>query len=263
MFQKEINIFFTSLMFFTRIPVPSFKNYDESDLNKCTRYFPLVGILVGAISFFAFYCSAFLFPISISVIFSLLAGVLVTGAFHEDGFADCFDGFGGGWSKSKILDIMKDSRLGTYGTVALIFLFLLKFFALSTLVERFQDNWLSIFLIFITYHSLARLTGISVSFLLPYSREDENSKSKPLAKSFSWKEVVGSMIFGLLPFCFLIADISIYFLAAIPVLVLLILYSKYYFNKWIEGFTGDCLGCVEQFAEVFILLTGIAVCKFM
>ena len=145
MLQKEIRIFLTSLMFFTRVPIPSFKDYSEDDLNKCTRYFPLVGILVGSISFLAFYLSSLLFPTSISIAFSLLAGILVTGAFHEDGFADCFDGFGGGWSKSKILDIMKDSRLGTYGTVALIFLFLLKFYALSTIVERFQDNWFSIF----------------------------------------------------------------------------------------------------------------------
>jgi adenosylcobinamide-GDP ribazoletransferase len=250
-------------MFFTRIPVPSFKDYNEDDLNKCTRYFPLVGIFVGGISFLVFYLSSLLFPTSISVVFSLLAGVLVTGAFHEDGFADCFDGFGGGWSKSKILDIMKDSRLGTYGTVALIFLFLLKFYALSAIVERFQDNWFSIFVIFITYHSLGRLAGISVSFLLPYSREDATSKSKPLAKSFSWKEVLGSALFGLLPFVFLLADISIYFLTAIPVLMILVLYSKYYFNKWIDGFTGDCLGCVEQFAEVFILLSFIAGCKFL
>lgn len=260
--KKEFSIFLTTLMFFTRIPVPSFKNYDEENLNKCTRYFPLVGILVGTISFLVYWLSAFLFPNAIAVILSLVAGVLVTGAFHEDGFADVFDGFGGGWTKTKILDIMKDSRLGTYGTVALIFMFGLKFYALLSIVDFYQGNLLILFLIFITYHALARTTGITVSFLLPYSREDENSKSKPLAKSFSWKEVLGALFFGFLPFIFLV-QYSWYFLSIIPVLGILILYAKYYFNKWIDGFTGDCLGAVEQFAEVFILLNIIAVWKFM
>ncbi|QIG88388.1 adenosylcobinamide-GDP ribazoletransferase [Chryseobacterium sp. POL2] len=260
--KREFHIFLTALMFFTRIPIPSFKNYDEKLLNQCTRYFSLVGILVGAISFLAFALSSFLFPTEIAVIWSLVAGVLVTGAFHEDGFADVFDGFGGGWTKTKILDIMKDSRLGTYGTVALIFLFGLKVYTLTTFINFAKGDWLFIFAGFICYHALARTAGITLSFLIPYSREDATSKSKPLAKSFTWKEVFGAYIFGCFSLIFLVT-FSLHFLATIPVLMLLIIYSKYYFNKWIDGFTGDCLGAVEQFAEIFILLTIIAVCQYI
>ncbi|WP_374329312.1 adenosylcobinamide-GDP ribazoletransferase [Soonwooa sp.] len=260
--KREFHIFLTALMFFTRIPIPSFKNYDEKLLNQCTRYFSLIGILVGSISFLAFWISSLFFSVEIAIIFSFVAGILTTGAFHEDGFADVFDGFGGGWTKTKILDIMKDSRLGTYGTVALLLMFALKFYALLKFVEFANTDWFLIFVGFICYHTLARTAGITLSFLIPYSREDASSKSKPLAVSYTWKEVFGAYFFGCLTLLFLVS-FSLYFFAIIPILMMLVMYAKYYFNKWIDGFTGDCLGTVEQFAEVFILLTIVAVCRYI
>ena len=260
--KKEFHIFLTSVMFFTRIPLPFFKTYDESYMNQCSRYFPLIGILLGSISFLFYWVGALLFGTEIAIILSLVAGILTTGAFHEDGFADAFDGFGGGWDKAKILDIMKDSRLGTYGTVAIILLLGVKYLALLKIIEYFNQDVKIIFLIFISYHALARTTGIFLSFLLPYSRDDESSKSKPLAKSFSWKEVVGSLVFGLIPFGILLSVSPLFGIIILP-LIILLMYSKYYFNKWIDGYTGDCLGAVEQFAEVFILLSIIAICQFI
>src|SRR5699024_10998237 len=121
--KKQFHIFLTTLPFFTRIPVPGFKGFNEDYLNKSNRYFPLIGYLVGGLSFLGFWGASYLFPTSIAVITSLIIGVLTTGAFHEDGFGDVFDGFGGGWTKLRILEIMKDSRLGTYGMAALILLF--------------------------------------------------------------------------------------------------------------------------------------------
>lgn len=260
--KKQVLIFLTTLTFFTRIPVPGFKGFNEEFLNKSNRYFPIIGYLVGGVSFLVFWGASYLFPTSIAVIASLVTGVLTTGAFHEDGFGDVFDGFGGGWTKLRILEIMKDSRLGTYGMAALILLFLLKVCALSALANYFSGDWARLALIFITYHALARTTGISLSFFIPYSREDATSKSKPVTKSFTWKEVVGALFFGLLPFCFLLSY-SLTYLIILPILGLLLWYSRYYFKKWIDGFTGDCLGAVEQFAELFILLTLLALCNFM
>ncbi len=260
--KKEFQIFCTTLLFFTRIPIKPMQGFDKSLLNKCTRYFPLVGYLVGIASVFVFWAAQQFWPPEIAIILSIVTGILITGSFHEDGFGDVFDGFGGGWTKPRILEIMKDSRLGTYGTVALIFMFLLKFYALLSIVEHYTDNWTLIAIIFITYHALARTTAITLSFILPYSREDATSKSKPLATHFTWKEVVGALFFGLVPLAFLL-QFSWYFLWIIPVLSLLLLYSKYYFNKWIDGFTGDCLGAIEQFAELFILLSIMGLWKFI
>lgn len=261
--KEEIKIFFTALMFYTRIPCP--KNIDHSPeyINKATRYFPLIGWIVGSISFFVFWLSSYLFDLQISVLISIIAGILVTGAFHEDGLADVFDGFGGGWTKAKILDIMKDSRVGAYGVIALIFLFALKYFSLTHLISKInQPNYLYIALLFITYHSLARLTAINIVFTSQYSRDDETSKSKPIAKAHSSTEIVGAYFFGLLPLIalsFLQWKLS---LVIVP-LVVLYYYSKSYFNKWIDGYTGDCLGAVEQMAECVCLLTFLALWKFM
>ncbi len=261
--KEEIKIFFTALMFYTRIPCP--KNIDHSPeyINKATRYFPLIGWIVGLISFVTFWLSSYLFDVSISILFSLIAGVLVTGAFHEDGLADVSDGFGGGWTKPKILDIMKDSRVGAYGAIALIFLFALKFYSLSNLLTKLHiENYFFIALLFISYHSLSRLTAINIVFTSQYSRDDETSKAKPIAKAHSYKEIIGAYFFGLIPLiavCFF----KIKFCFVIIPLVILFYFSKRYFNKWIDGYTGDCLGAVEQIAECVCLLTFVALWKFI
>jgi adenosylcobinamide-GDP ribazoletransferase len=261
--KEELRIFFTALMFYTRIPCP--KNIDHSPeyINKATRYFPLIGWIVGAISFVVFYLSLFLFDINVAVLFSLIAGILTTGAFHEDGLADVFDGFGGGWTKTKILEIMKDSRVGAYGVIALIFLFGIKYLSLNGLLLKIdRTNYLHIALIFISYHSLARFTAINIVFTSQYSREDETSKAKPIAKAHSYKEIIGAYFFGLLPLlvlCFMNWKFSI---VLFP-LFLLYFFSKRYFQKWIDGYTGDCLGATEQLAECVTLLTYLALWKFM
>ncbi|MCH2231825.1 MAG: adenosylcobinamide-GDP ribazoletransferase [Crocinitomicaceae bacterium] len=261
--KEEIKIFFTALMFYTRIPCP--KNIDHSPdyINKATRYFPLIGWIVGAISYLAFWLSSYAFDTNIAVFFSLIAGVLVTGAFHEDGLADVFDGFGGGWTKEKILEIMKDSRVGAFGAIALIFLFALKYLALNNLFVKIDtEDSVLIALIFMAYHSLSRLTAINIVFTSHYSREDENSKAKPIAKTHSYKEIVGAYFFGLLPLftlCFYQWKYTLVLLS----LFALYYFSKRYFEKWINGYTGDCLGAVEQIAECICLLTFLASWKFI
>ena len=129
--KKEIAVFLTAIMFFTRIPCP--KNIDHSPeiLTKSSRYFSLVGIIVGFFGALVFYVSELLFNDTISILLSMSGTIWITGAFHEDGFADVCDGFGGGWTKEKILTIMKDSRVGTYGIVGLGLLLAIKFNALS------------------------------------------------------------------------------------------------------------------------------------
>ena len=150
----------------------------------------IVQVMIGIMSFF---------QTVLTLILAIIASILTTGAFHEDGFADVCDGFGGGWTKEKILMIMKDSAIGAYGAIGLVLLFLLKFKLLSESILLFTNNILLIFLLFISAHSLTRLAAISIIFTHEYSREDASSKSKPIAKQYTWKEVFGSFIFGLIP----------------------------------------------------------------
>lgn len=249
-------------MFYTRIPCPSTTDHNPDYINKATRYFPLIGWIVGAISFLFYWASSFLFDTNIAIIFSMTAGVLTTGAFHEDGLADVFDGFGGGWTKEKILDIMKDSRVGAYGAIAIVFLLLLKFVGLSNLVATKQFSNFQVLILFLTYHSLARLAAINIVFTSLYSRDDETSKVKPIAKTHSLVEILGAYFFGLLPL-FILAFFNILFLIILLPLLLLVFFARQYFIKWIDGYTGDCLGAVEQLAELLIILTFVALCKYL
>ena len=117
--RRQIELLLTAVMFYTRIPCPAWVGHSEELLNKATIYFPVMGWVVGGVAGAVYWAAARLFGADVGLLLSIIASVLLTGAFHEDGFADMCDGFGGGWTREKILLIMKDSRLGTYGAVGL------------------------------------------------------------------------------------------------------------------------------------------------
>lgn len=262
--KKELHIFFTCLMFYTRIPCPKNIDHNPDYLNKATRYFPLIGWIVGGISFLAFYLFSLFLSTETAVIFAIIASILTTGAFHEDGFADVCDGFGGGWTKEKILMIMKDSAIGAYGAIGLVVLFLLKFKLLSESISLFanENSYLLIFLLFISAHALSRLAAISIIFTHEYSRDDASSKSKPIAKKHTWKEISGSFFFGLIPlFVFSFFQYK-FLLALIPVFIMRYFLARY-FQKWIDGYTGDCLGATQQVCEVVYYLSILLLWKFI
>lgn len=260
--KKELHIFFTCLMFYTRIPCPKNISHDPEYLNKATRYFPLIGWIVGSISFVAFYVSSLFLSTETAVILAIITSILTTGAFHEDGFADVCDGFGGGWTKEKILMIMKDSAIGAYGAIGLVLLFLLKFKLLSESVLLFSSEKYLVFLLFISAHSLSRLAAISIIFTHQYSRDDASSKSKPIAKNHSWKEVLGSFFFGLIPLLALSYFQYKILLVLIPVFLTRYFLARY-FQKWIDGYTGDCLGATQQVCEVVYYLSILFIWKFI
>ena len=259
--KKEIKFFFTALMFYTRIPCPSNIDHSEEALNKATRYFSLIGWIVGGISFLIFQVCSILFNQPIAVVISLITGILITGAFHEDGFADVVDGFGGGWNKKQILDIMKDSRIGAFGTISITLILLLKYIVLNSLFLNTEKWWINL-LIFISYHSLARLTSINIVFISKYAREDANSKAKPIAKTIGIYEIIGAYFFGLLPLLALV-NYNLTFIYVLIPLSFICFYSKKYFEKWLDGYTGDCLGAVEQLAECVCLLSYLTLWKFI
>lgn len=264
--KKELHIFFTCLMFYTRIPCPKNIDHNPDYLNKATRYFPFIGWIVGSISFLFFYISSLFLSIESAVILAIIASVLTTGAFHEDGFADVCDGFGGGWTKEKILLIMKDSAIGAYGAIGLVLLFLLKFKLFSESISIFQlesyYGLLKIFLLFISAHSVSRLAAISIIFTHEYSRDDVSSKSKPIAKNHTWKEISGSFFFGLVPLIAFSYFHYQFLFALIPVFIMRYFLARY-FQKWIDGYTGDCLGATQQVCEVVYYLSILFLWKFI
>lgn len=260
--KKELDIFFTAVMFYTRIPCPKNITHDPDYLNKATRYFPLIGWIVGLISGIVFIAFSQILPVTIAVLLSMIASILTTGAFHEDGFADVCDGFGGGWTKEKILKIMKDSAIGAYGAIGILLLLVLKYTVLVEVLVM-QSNPIVIVLIFITAHAVSRWTAATIIFTHNYVREDELSKSKPIAKSSSMKELIGATCFGLVPFLILAMYLDLKIVFAFLPLYFTRWYLARYFKKWIGGYTGDCLGATQQVCEVVFYISILALWKFI
>ena len=125
--NKEWNIFKTALLFFTRIPVGRHSDWNQEYVDKATSYLPVIGLLVGGFGGLVFFGASCIFPQTVAIVLSMMATVLLTGAFHEDGFCDVCDGFGGGYTKEQRLSIMKDSRSGAYAVIGATLLLLLKF----------------------------------------------------------------------------------------------------------------------------------------
>ncbi len=248
-----LKLFFTALMFYTRIPCPSWVDHSEDALNRSTIFFPLIGIIVGTIGCGAYLLGSFGLPAELAIIVTMFATVWTTGAFHEDGLADVCDGFGGGWNKTKILDIMKDSRLGTYGSVGLFFVLITKFFALKSLfgIEQLTNA----LLMYVAAHSLSRFAAMTFIHSHQYVRENDDAKAKPVAKKLSNTDLFIGAMFGLAPLMVLVLYTQTWFFAVVILPVFLVKWRLgIFFKKWIGGYTGDCLGATQQLTELTIYL---------
>ncbi|HEY3431443.1 MAG TPA: adenosylcobinamide-GDP ribazoletransferase [Rhodocyclaceae bacterium] len=252
MLQQELRIFFTALGFFTRLPVPAWVGHSAEGLNQAPRYLPLVGILVGLLSVIVTELAAVFLPVSVAVVLSMAATLWLTGALHEDGFADVCDGFGGGWDKEKILVIMKDSRVGSYGAIGIALLLLLKF---QILVEvdasgELYDqlligNMTALPFALVAGHAVSRLAAVALMTGLDYARED--GKAAPLAHRPGPATSFVAAVFGLIP-CLLLPRGPV--LVALSLVVVVTVLAGRYFRKHIGGYTGDCLGATQQLTEV-------------
>lgn len=240
--KQQWRYFLVALMFFTRIPV-RIEAFQESDLNHASRFFPLIGILVGAFAAIVYWLASQLVPQEIAVIASMISSILLTGAFHEDGLADAVDGLGGGLGKEQVLTIMQDSRIGSYGAIALVLTLLLKFQVLIHITPVFLP------LIMVAAHALSRFAAVLVMFTQPYVRPQ--GKSKPLATQLSTSELMQAALFGLAPLLLLPPR---YLLALVAVAILWAWFSLT-LKKRLGGYTGDCLGAMQQLTEITFYLS--------
>lgn len=257
--KREVRFFFTALMYFTRIPCPNWIGYSPSQLAMSRTYFPVIGYVVALLCFVVYALMALVLPNTISVVLSMCAGVFVTGAFHEDGFADVCDSFGGGYGKKQILTIMKDSRVGAYGAIGMMLILLLKFQVLVAL----SDFGLWVFaMALLLAHSASRLAASYAVQMREYVQDIDQSKIKPIAiESLSGKRMMLGWLVVLLPLValMLIVDVTVIFVLALPVACFLALLA--YFTRHIGGYTGDCLGTIQQVCEVALYLGVLVVCR--
>ncbi len=257
--KNEWVYFWTALMFFTRIPIPFKLPYSSEIMNKSQKYYSWVGIVVGLITALSYYVFQVLLNENIAIVLSMITSVFLTGAFHEDGFTDVCDSFGGGYGKEKIMTIMKDSRIGAYGTIGIALLLLLKF---VTLVEIANKQSLLFFIFIIIFaHSLSRFIAGTAIYTHAYVRDIDTSKIKPIAAEAL---PLSSLIIGIVGFLIPIIVFQEWkYLLVLPVAYSSKMMLCAYFKKHIGGYTGDCLGTIQQVSEVVIYLTAVAIWKFI
>ena len=257
---QELRLFLTAVQFFTRIPAPRWVGHSSQQLDQAARYFPMVGWLVGALSATTLMLSSLVLPLSLAVGLSIAAGILITGAFHEDGLSDFADGMGGGYTREKALDIMKDSRVGAYGAISLIMVLLLKFQSLLFLCGTHSQIFAGAALI--AAHAISRLMAASLMLTQRYIRDDDSARAKPAAQRISPTSFTIALITGIAPLLILYATdgkpASIF--TATASALLMRIYLAWRLQKRLGGYTGDCLGAVQQLTELAFylgLLAGI------
>lgn len=255
--HDEFQLVLAALMFYTRLPVPNPVDYSESLLNKSRKYFPLVGILVGICAALVFVVANTIWNPSIATAISMAATILLTGAFHEDGFADSCDGLGGGWTQEQVLTIMKDSRVGTYAVVGLILIVLVKFLSLFSAAHTLP--LLSFSLMLIAAHALSRQLSSSIIERYDYVQDIDVSKVKPITD-----QRLGSAG-QLLSLGITAAPLIVLALFEPLAVVFAITFSVFaaavfirYCQKRIGGYTGDILGATQQICELVFYLAFLA-----
>ena len=244
--------FLNALRFMTIAPVPSSDAAAKPDwLSRCAKYFPVVGISVGLVSAAVLVLADAIWGPDISALFAVAASIAVTGALHEDGLADTADGFGGGWSVEKRLAIMKDSRIGAYGTLALVFGVALRVVALADM-----PLWGGAAAL-IAAHAAARITPALVMNALPYAGDTAAMKVSYADARISASDLCFALVVvvcALVPLAFvsMLSVISGLLLGAM-LSIAVVLWAR----RLIGGYTGDVLGAIEQMFEIGFLL-GVA-----
>ena len=247
-----MRLFLVALQFLTRLPV-RLERFEPAWLNDCVRHFPLVGALVGGVGAGVLAGAAHLWPAWVAAVLALAATVVLTGGFHEDGLADTFDALGGVVSRDKALTIMKDSRIGSYGALALGLSLLLRTALLAVLATR---PLLGAVAALLACHAFARAAAVGVMVSLPYGGDAEHAKAKPLALAVAPRNFGVALGWcGLLLVALAAGGVDLpRLLAAAGAAAVAALLMRQWLKRRLGGYTGDGLGATEQLAEVVVLL---------
>jgi len=270
--RRQAELFVVAVQFLTRLPVPALPGYQAQWLSSSARYFPVVGVLVGMVNVVVWWLAARVFTPAVSVGVMLAMSLLVTGAFHEDGFADACDGFGGGYTRERVLDIMKDSRIGAYGAIGIVMMLGLKWSTLTAMPAACLP------LMVVSAHMVSRWCATALIWRLPYVRVEADAKAKPFAHGQGGADWLLSGALGAVAVCaFALCAVAALggplpvhdalagalpfraCAAAVLTAAVITLLAGAYIRQRIGGYTGDCLGAVQQLSELGFLMTGVAV----
>ena len=251
--RREVRSLLTAVQYFTRVPVPVWVGHSAQQLAFATRYFPLVGVAVGTVGAATLWVGLLVLNPLIAALLSTIVTICLTGAFHEDGLADTFDSLGAS-SRERALEIMKDSRIGTFGVLALLLVVGLKVAALSALPTRNAMTAL------IAGHGLSRACAVLLAWRLPYVRLDDSARAKPVVERLRGVDVLIACSCGVLPL--LLPErraAALGFCGA----VLALLAMRRFVTRRFAGYTGDTLGATQQLCEVAFYLLLVAAWKWL
>jgi adenosylcobinamide-GDP ribazoletransferase len=238
-----------SLIFFTRLPFWRLHQPPKECYQSVVEHWPLTGWLTGGLMAATLWLGSLYLPYIIAVLLAVVVRLLVTGALHEDGLADFLDGFGGGGSdRARILAIMKDSHIGTYGVIGLIFYEFLLVAALYSL-PPLMAVWA-----ILAVNPFSKMVTAQLIMMMPYARREEEAKARVVYRKMSWQAGVSLAVQGLLPMVWFIyiMKVSWEVVIFIPCIVMYFLYMLIWHK--IHGYTGDCCGAVSLLVELTALL---------
>jgi adenosylcobinamide-GDP ribazoletransferase len=240
-----------AIQFLTRLPVPS-GPYEQDSLARAVKFFPIVGLLIGSGSLLLYRLLAPHLPLTIVALLVVIYLVAITGCLHEDGLADSVDAFGGGWEREKVLKIMHDSRIGTYGAASLALSLLARVLLIASLPRVQVAGYL------IVAPVLSRWTTLPLSFFLPPARERSKNHVDGQGARIANLTTVGSLVAGsLFTLVIMFAVLRIRALGPVLVSVGVTLITALYYKYRIGGITGDCFGATNQLAEIAVYLCGV------
>ena len=238
-----------AFIYFTRLPFWRLYEPPKECYKTVVEHWPLTGWLTGGAMAATLYFGSMLLPYLIVVILAVTVRLLITGALHEDGLADFLDGFGGGGKdRQRILDIMKDSRIGTYGVLGLIIYELLLGTALYSLTPEMAA------MVILAADPYSKMVTSQLVMMLPYARKEEEAKSKTVYRKMEWGAGVGLAIQGLLPMILFLylTRLPWTMVVFLPCLVMYFLYLL--IRQRLNGYTGDCCGAVCLLVELTVCL---------
>lgn len=237
-----------ALIFFTRLPFWRIHQPPQASYKTVVEFWPLTGWLTGGAMAATLYFGSMILPHAVAVIVAIAVRLLITGALHEDGLADFLDGFGGGGDRERILAIMKDSHIGTYGVLGLIIYMLLLGTALYSMPVTVAA------LTILAADPFSKMVTSQLVNMLPYARREEEAKNKTIYRKPSMAAGLSLTVQGLLPMALMIwlTGTSWYTVIFIPALVMYFLYLL--ILRKINGYTGDCCGAVCLMVELAVYL---------
>ncbi|CAH2604001.1 Adenosylcobinamide-GDP ribazoletransferase [Rhodovastum atsumiense] len=241
----EVRAVLAAAVFFSRLPVPRRPLLDAADLRRAACYWPLIGLVVGAAMGTCWAAARPWLAAPVAAGLAVAVGVLLTGALQEDGFADVCDGFGGGATRERVLAIMQDSCVGSYGMAGLVVMVGLRWQAMAALPGAILPATV------LAAQAASRAWAVALMAVLPYAR-GEGSRARPVVGRKSAPRLALAAATGLAPFLLGVP------LPALGAAALVWLGCVLWFGGRIGGYTGDCVGATQQVTELAILLAVLA-----